>query len=255
MRCGRISCGCLLELEVRLEFIPLAFRGLLVPHRRHRTGLPEHAPNMRANLGRFVHHLREDVLHAGLHFLDRVQMLLRIDQRRQQFGEIGDRRITVPNRQRERLKPLLAGRGGQALALRLERQIKILKAQDRRRIDDLAAQFVGQLPLILDAAQDRLLALVEVLEEIEAHLNLANCILVEAAGSLLAIARDKGDGVSFIEELHHALHLHLANLQILSDARTFKRGRFINHDRPQQTGIRRERLPWQRACDCELRSA
>src|SRR5262249_5378106 len=128
--------------------------------------------------------------------------------------------------------------------------VEIFEAAHRRRVLDFAAQLVGQLALRFDALEDGLLAFVELLEEVEPALDIADGILVETAGAFLAIAGDERDSVALVEELDDAFNLHLANLQILRDPRALERGCFIDHDGCPRTrgpsalgAIRQNNLP------------
>ena len=128
-------------------------------------------------------------------------------------ARLADGRVAVPDGQGQRLQALLAGRGRQRALLRLVRQVEVFEPLGVVGREDGGAQLVGQLALALDALEDGLLALGELAQQADALLDDAHHLLVEAAGAFLAVARDERDGVALVEQLHHALDLHLADLQ------------------------------------------
>src|SRR5439155_18765293 len=98
--------------------------------------------------------------------------------------------------------------------------------------------------------EDGLLAVVELAKEVDPALDLANKVLLQTAGALLAIASDEGDRVAFIEQLHDAFDLHFANLQVLGDARALWRGNRVHWSvHPSRGHPSREKR------GCRLRSA
>src|SRR5439155_21338274 len=93
---------------------------------------------------------------------------------------------------------------------------------------DRLAQLGGEASLCLDALEDGLLAVVQLAEEADAGLDLADHVFVEPAGPLLAIASDERDGIAVIEQLHHTLDLDLFDLQVLRDPRAFQRSDVVH---------------------------
>ena len=85
-------------------------------------------------------------------------------------------------------------------------------------------QLVGQFALRLDTLEDRLFPVVKLANVADAGLNLADDFLVQTSRSLLAVTRDEGNRVALIEKLDDTLDLHLPDLQVLGDAREFRRG-------------------------------
>ena len=82
---------------------------------------------------------------------------------------------------------------------------------------DLFAKFVGELALLVDGLQNRLLALVEFLEVGETLLDLADLNLVKVAVRLLAVARDERHGRPLGEELLDRRHLRRGKTQFARD--------------------------------------
>src|SRR5262249_43049930 len=69
---------------------------------------------------------------------------------------------------------------------------------------------------------DGLLALGKLPQVAARVLDGADALLVQPAGALLAVTGDERHRVALVEQLHHALHLHLADLQVLGDPRQVK---------------------------------
>src|SRR5262249_29645128 len=81
-------------------------------------------------------------------------------------------------------------------------------------------QVVGQFTLTVDTLEDGLLALRELPEMTNPILDLADDLLVEATGPLLAVAGVERDRIALVEQLDHVFHLDLADLHILCNTRT-----------------------------------
>ena len=181
--------------------------------------IPEDDADNAAHLGHLRDDFRQDVLNALLHLGDGRQLFLRIDQRGQQLLQVGGDRIAAPDRQRRRLEAALACRAGERLLFGFVGEVQVFQPARRVGREEGVAQLVRQLALRLDALEDGLLAISELAELIDPQLNDADDLLVQAARPLLAITGDEGNGVPFVEELDHAFHLDLADLQILCDPR------------------------------------
>ena len=207
------------ELEVVFVLQPLALRELVALARRQPTRVPENQPEDRTHVGRLGDHLGDDVPGAGEDVLDRVELLLGVDERGQHLVEVGDDLVGLPDLHRQRLQAALAGRRRQALLLRLVGQVEVFEALGVVGVDDGRAQLVGELALPLDGAQDGLLALGHVAQSGDALLDRAQHLLVQPAGPLFAVAGDERDGVALVEELDDGLDLDLADLQVLRDPR------------------------------------
>ena len=110
------------------------------------------------------------------------------------------------NLDRQRLQAPLAGDRGQRLLLGLEGQIEVFQPLGRVGVLNLLGQLGRELALRFDRLEDRRLAFGELANLADAKLNFANLLFVEAAGLILAIARDEGDGVPFVEQLERASH-------------------------------------------------
>ena len=100
----------------------------------------------------------------------------------------------------ELLQPGFAGDGGLGAASGLVRQVQILETSLRGDLENAAAEFVGQLALLLDAAQDRGLAILELSQVVQLLLEGAQLGVVETTGDFLAVAGDEGDSGAFIEQ-------------------------------------------------------
>jgi hypothetical protein len=212
----------LLELEVVLVLQPLPLRQLLALGGAELARLPQQEAHRRPYVGRLGDQLGEDVLRARQHVVGRVQLLLRVDHGGQHFRQVGHRRVGAPDRRGERLQAALPGHRRQRALLRLVGEVEVFEPLGGVGGQDRLAQLVGEFALPLDALEDRVLAVGQLAELADALLDGADDLLVEAAGALLAVAGDERDGVALVEQLHHAFHLHLADLQVLGDARQVK---------------------------------
>lgn len=94
------------ELKVVLVIEPLILGQLFVLRGAELAAVPQHDPGGGADVGRLGDHLGQNVLRALQDFFRRVQALLRVDQRRQHLGEVGDRGVAVPHRQASGSRPL-----------------------------------------------------------------------------------------------------------------------------------------------------
>ena len=114
-------------------------------------------------------------------------------------------------------------------------------------------QRVGEFALAFDALEDGLLALGELPQVLHARLDLADDLLVESAGAFFTIAGDKGYCVPLIQQADDTLHLKLADLQVLGDAREVQfdracrldgRGRGRRGSRRRLDSLRHYRCPF-----------
>ena len=96
---------------------------------------------------------------------------------------------------------MLACAGRERLLLWLEGQIEIVEPLERVGRTDRRPQFVGQLVLALQRAEDRLSPLVELPKCCRALLYPFDLLLVEAASLIAAVTGDERQGVSRVEQL------------------------------------------------------
>ena len=96
----------------------------------------------------------------------------------------------------------------------------------RHPADELLTADLGVVPLAMLgrlpeglSLEDGLFALAQLTQQHHALLDRPQHLFIEAASLLLAVARDEGNGVALVEQAHHALDLHAADLQVLRDAR------------------------------------
>ena len=93
------------------------------------------------------------------------------------------------------------------LALGAERQVQVLELGAAGAVFDLLLQGRGELFLLLDGLEDGCLALFHLFEDLGPVLDLGHVDVVQAAGALLAVAADEGNGAAVGEELGAVLHL------------------------------------------------
>ncbi len=229
---GRDLPGAFLELKVILVFLALAFGQLVALGGADLAGFPQHAADGGADVGGFGHQLRQQVLHPGLNVGRGGQSFFRIDEGGQDFGEIGDGSVAMPDGQGQVFQASFAsGRRRRFLAPRLERQVQIVQPLVRVGVEHGAAQLLGQLPLSGETFQDGLLAVGDLAEYVHAHLDVAQHLLAQAARALFTVPGHERDRVAFVEQPDHVFHLYLADLEVLGDARTIERG-YIVHCQP-----------------------
>src|SRR5262245_14698337 len=135
----------------------------------------------------------------------------------------------MPHGERKRRQAALAGnRRRRFLTLAFERQIQIIEALVRIRGEHGGAQIVRQFALALDALEDRLLALRELPQQVDADLDVANHLFAQAARALLTVAGNERHRVALLEQPDDGFHLYLSDLEVLSDARTIQRGYIVH---------------------------
>ena len=118
----------------------------------------------------------------------------------------------------EGLESCLAGDLRLGAALRLEREVDVLEARLGLRGEDLRAQGLVELALLLDGGEHGSAPLLELAEVAETLLERAQLGVVEAARHLLAVARHEGDGRAAVEQAHGRGHLSVADAELLCDA-------------------------------------
>ena len=214
----RDDAARLLELRVVAVLGPLALGDRLDARGDELGGVPQERPRRPAHLRLLTHQLGEDIFDAGGHVVHVVELLPRIDHAGQELRQRLDGGVAAPDRQGQRFEALLLGLRRQRLLLGLERQVQVVEPLRLLGVHHRFDEVVGQLALVGDAAQDRLLLGGDFAQELDAALHPANLRLVEAAGALLAVAGDERHGVLVVEQLHHRLDLGLAELQVLGNA-------------------------------------
>ena len=131
--------------------------------------------------------------------------LVRIDER---LGErLRRERGILAQAGRQRFQPGLAGDLRLGAALGLERQVQVLQSRLGVGGEQVGFQCIIELALFLDAGQDRRAALFQFTQVAQALLQQAQLGVVEAAGDLLAVARDERHGGAAVEKIHRRAHL------------------------------------------------
>ena len=98
----------------------------------------------------------------------------------------------------------LRGAGGALLPIRL---VQVFDALHDLGLVDLRAQVGRELALLFDGAQHLVLAGFEVAQVGQALVQITQRRIVDAAGGLLAVAGDKGDGVALVEQMHDVFNV------------------------------------------------
>ena len=118
-----------------------------------------------------------------------------------------------------------------AAALGLVGQVQVLQHLLGGGGVDGRAQLGRELALLLDALTHRGTAFVQLAQVAQAHFELAQLVVVQAVGGLLAVARDEGHAGPAVEQFDGALHLGRARAQF---------GGNLQQDRVQKI-----QAPWQ----------
>ena len=179
----------LLELEPVAEFLCVLF--LALAHlAADQAALTEQRAQLLAGVLVLADLLGDDVAGAGQRRLGVRHVLLRIDETRG-FGLGVGGLVLGRQEQRERFQTALAGHGGAGAALGAEREVDVFQLGHGAGADNLGLQLIGQELALVERLQDGLAALVEGGEVGQAITDGGDLDLVEAAGHLLAVARDE----------------------------------------------------------------
>ena len=131
--------------------------------------------------------------------------------------------------------------------LRLVRQVDVLDPRLGVGGQQRGPQLVGELALLLDGGQHRGPALVEFAQVAEALLEGAELPVVEAAGDLLAVARDERHGRALVEQPDGGGHLRLGYREFLSETGIYGLDGWARRSREDPTErvlTRLERRAW-----------
>ena len=206
-----------LEVEVVAVFLALAL-GHRLDLLRHQLGrIPQEVADWPTNTDGFRDDLREDVLHAVEHIVHVVKLFPAIDHSGQNFVELVDCGVPVPDCESERFEAAFLRFRGERALLRLVGQVQVFEALGALCRENGSDELVVELALEGDALEDRVLPFRERAKLTDAILNAADHIFVEAAGTFLPVACDERDGILLVEQLQHGFDLVLANLQVLGD--------------------------------------
>ena len=113
------------------------------------------------------------------------------------------------------LQALFPGCGGPGAALLLVGPVEVLHLRQGLGAVDGGGQLVGELSLLGDGFFHRFPALIQIAQILQPLLQGAQGGVVHGAVELLAVAGDKGDGVSLIQKLHHIFHIFFVCVQFL----------------------------------------
>lgn len=155
----------------------------------------------------------------------------RVGRRGHGFAEIGPgqrlgrlvRRGLGQNQVSQRPQPPLAGDGGAGAALGSPGGVEVFEGVECPGRLELRPQLRRQLALLVDRGDDGRAAFVEGAQPLDLGGDVADLLLVERAGGLLAIAGDEGQGVAVIEQGDDGRDLPRADVELFGDAL------FVNH--------------------------
>ena len=100
---------------------------------------------------------------------------------------------------RQGLHALFLGDHRAGAALLLEGTIDVLQLRKCRSHRQLGAEFLRQLALLLNRRLDLFAALIQAPQVIQTLADFAQLLVVHRAGALFSVARNKGDGIAFIQ--------------------------------------------------------
>ncbi len=200
------------------EIVAKALGDLFVgfgPRADELAGAVENLAEPLPQIGPLAEAFGQDVAHAQQRVGGAGDAPVGIDEVDRPGVQVGAARRGLDHFVGQRLEAPLAGHGGQGLFLRFERQVQIFQPLGAFGGLDLGGQLGGQFSLRFDRPQDRLLALGQQPHFDQPRLDLANLLLVQAAGLILAIAGDERHCVASIEQFDDGLDLAERELESL----------------------------------------
>ena len=150
--------------------------------------------------------LRDNVARPGESVVRRRDVLVRVHKARR-LSERIHAGLLREEKLRERLQSALPRDGGAGAALRAVRTVHVVELGEGGGRVKGGGHLGGEGSGRVDQAAHLLAPLLEAAQVLEALRELAERLVVEAAVRLLAVAGDKGDGVSLVDELDHLLCL------------------------------------------------
>ena len=205
----------LLAAVVVLELRPLA------PLRRHHVrpqlALPRgEVPRQAAQRRALGHPLGADVAGAGQRGSRVGDAALRVHERRHRRPRVAAG-LLPPEQVGQRLQAALAGDGGPRPPLRPVGEVQVLQLGARRGAGQGAGQLGRHLALLLDRGDHGRPAGLQLAPAPDAVQHRLHLDLVQAAGRLLAVARDERHGRAVLAERQGALDLSRAQAQLPRD--------------------------------------
>ena len=202
------------EVEIVGELLAGRFLALLDAG-GHSAALPDRVAQGAHQFRVFAEPLDQDGARALQRGLDIGDALARIDEAggslfRRAFG-MGEQGL------RQGAEPGLAGGLRLGAALHLERQVEVFEPCLCVGGEDARLQGRVELPLAVDALEDGGAARLQVAQIGEALLQIAELGIVEAAGDLLAVARDERHRRPAIKEFDGGSDLPLGDLELRRD--------------------------------------
>ena len=228
------------EVVAVLQALPLGDLGL---GGDDLAGLPDDPADGVADGGQLADGLGEDVADPFEHLPGVLDPLLGVDVLLGGGVQVGQGLVAVPDPQRQRLQPLVAGVGRLGLLLGLEGEVKVFEPLGVVGPPDRGGELLGELALGLDRLEDRFLALGQLAEPPDPDLDLVDGHLVQVPGPLLAVSGDERHRVALVEQLDDALHLHAPDLQVLRDPTQVDRNRGVHKRLAPDEGRRRRGRP------------
>ena len=152
-------------------------------------------------------HLGNDVGRAGERILDGVYALFLVDVPK---GKLFRFRQVAPLREklkRKRLKPFLLCHCRPRAALLLIRAVEVLKHGERFSGVYRVCQLLRQLPLLLNGFLDDVAPLLKIAQVLKPLGKCSQSCIVHRAVQLLAVAGDKGDGVSLVKKIDYVINM------------------------------------------------
>ena len=156
-------------------------------------------------VGPFAEFVGDDVPHAEQHVGHRRDLRVGIHEIGGPAVEVGRSRIAGEDLVGQRLQPPLAGHLGEREFPGFEGEIDVLELLGALGSHDAGLEFGRELPLPVDRAQDRLLAVGELPRPPESRGDPPDVLLVETTGLIAPIPRDERNRVARVEQVRGGL--------------------------------------------------
>ena len=169
-----------------------------------------------AHVGVVAHLLGQDVARALEGVLRRLHALFGVHKGLGQLLRRAPGFVLHQQRQCQRLQPLFPRDGGAGAALGTEGAVEVLQLGQGGGLLQPVGKLIGEIPLLLQSGGDLAPALVQPAQVLQALVNLAQQLVVQRPGLLLAVAGDKGNGVAVVNQAQHVFALLGLEVKLLT---------------------------------------
>ena len=163
-------------------------------------------PQLPADVGVVGDVLGQDVAGPLKGVLRRLHPLVRVQKVQGRLTGV-HRRALSGEQPGQGFQPLLPGDGGPGAPLLLIGAVQVLHLRQSGGRSDGVGELLGELALVLDSGGDLPLPGLQVPQVLKAVRQPAQQLVVHGAVELLAVAGDKRDGGTLVDEGHHILYM------------------------------------------------